>query len=202
MAMMAEGRELQGNGRQQFNRHSMHRHGIVPNSNSHQWNQWKSPAHTMPSFDCLFLVYTSYCVNASTCNYLFTTVNFSTSAPVDRHFLIDSIFRVSTVRIFFYSQWLVMPMRNRNFYAKSSQRKYLRKPMLNIRNLYSPFNVEPISNGSSYACSVCRRIWVNEFTNTRTMFTLVFVHLWIWWFLYLHSLPFFSENIQPCDITK
>lgn len=40
---------------------------------------------------------------------------------------------------FIFCERLVMPLRDQNFYAKSTQKKYLRKPMFNIRNLYLPF---------------------------------------------------------------
>lgn len=91
--------------------------------------------HLRTLFDCLFSVYIVPIVRIRAQHmYLYlcicaTAITFPLPlSSISHRFLGYSV-----------CEWLVMPLRNRNFSAKSAQRKYLRKPIFNIRNLYSPF---------------------------------------------------------------
>lgn len=131
-----------------------------------------------------FIVF--YCAYTSTCRYILsllatvTFLHFRSRRSI--RFLIDSDIRCLCASARVYAvpcvwEWLVMPLRNRNFNAKSTQKKYLRKPMFNIRNLYSPFQCRAKIKWHC-ECECVHLWWANEFTmlahNTQYLRTSLF----------------------------
>lgn len=130
---------------------------------------------------------------------------FSASFLVDRRFLID----------FLFCEWLFMPLRHRNFNAKSTRMKYASRYLSNVCNLYAPFYVGQKSNASMCVCVfVCEFMrWANEFIALQhKIFTYVFVHLWIsgfrfWqlndlfrWRIFLHDLSIMALCACICAV--
>lgn len=115
----------------------------------------KSPARTVPHYSTVYFPFIVSIVHMRAhVSITLPPLPFFASSFVDCRFLIDFIFRVGII-IFIFCEWLVMPLRNRNFYAKSTQKEYLRKPIFNIRNLYAPFSVWQKSNDTAFcACSL------------------------------------------------
>lgn len=102
--------------------------------------------------------------------------------------------RSSISHRFYFCEWLFMPLRHRNFNAKSTRMKCASRYLCNVCNLYAPLYVGQKSNATMCVCEFMR--WANGFIALKhKIFTYVFVHLWISGYSYTHPIPIFGGKI-------